>query len=50
MPINFTPQQRQALLAALGHGRQNAIGARRLTQQLGFPTGGNQVQLRTLIK
>ena len=50
MPINFTPQQRQALLAALGHGRQNAIGARRLAQQLGFPTGGNQVQLRTLIK
>ena len=50
MPINFTPQQRQALLAALGNGRQNAIGAKRLAQQLGFPTGGNQVQLRALIK
>lgn len=50
MPINFTQQQRQALLAALGNGRPNAIGARRLAQILGYPTGGNQVQLRTLIK
>ncbi|MBK8346108.1 MAG: hypothetical protein IPL08_00215 [Saprospiraceae bacterium] len=50
MPINFSHQQRQALLAALGNGRPNAIGARRLAQILGYPTGGNQVQLRTLIK
>lgn len=50
MPIDFTLQQRQALLAALGNGRQSAIGARRLAQQLGFPTGGDQVQLRALIK
>lgn len=50
MPVNHTQQQRQALLAALGHGRQNAIGARRLAHVLGFPTGGNQVQLRGLIK
>lgn len=50
MPINFNPQQRQALLATLGHGRQNAIGARRLAQLLGYPSGGNQVQLRSLIK
>ena len=50
MPINFSQQQRQALLAALGNGRPNAIGARRLAQILGYPTGGNQVQLRTLIK
>lgn len=50
MPVNYTQQQRQALLAALGNGRQNAIGARRLAQLLGFSTGGNQVQLRGLIK
>ncbi len=50
MPVNYTQQQRQALLSALGNGRQNAIGARRLAQLLGFPTGGNQVQLRGLIK
>lgn len=50
MPINYTQQQRQALLNTLGNGRQNAIGARRLAQLLGFPIGGNQVQLRGLIK
>jgi hypothetical protein len=50
MPINYSQQQRQALLATLGHGRQNAIGARRLAQLLGYPLGGNQVQLRGLIK
>lgn len=50
MPINFSPLQRQALIAALGPGCQNAIGARRLSLLLGYPTGGNQVQLRGLIK
>lgn len=50
MPINFTPQQRQTLLSNLQTGRANAIGARRLAQILGFPTGGNQPRLRTLIK
>lgn len=50
MPINYSPQQRQALLNTLGNGRAYAIGARRLAQMLGFPTGGNQVQLRGLIK
>lgn len=50
MPINYTQQQRQALLASLGNGRPNAIGAGRLAKILGYPTGGNQVQLRTLIK
>jgi hypothetical protein len=50
MPVNYTQQQRQSLLAALGNGRHNAIGARRLAQLLGFPIGGNQVQLRGLIK
>ncbi len=50
MPNNFTQQQRQDLLASLGQGRQNAIGAEVLAQTLGYPTGGNQVQLRGLIK
>lgn len=50
MPTNFSQQQRQALLSALGTGRQNAIRARRLAQTLGYPTSSNQVQLRTLIK
>ncbi len=47
---NFTQQQRSALLQALGIGRSNAIGAKRLASTLGFPTSGNQVLLRTLIK
>ena len=50
MPNNFTQQERQALLAALGHGRQNAISAVTLAQSLGYSTGGNQVELRSLIK
>jgi hypothetical protein len=50
MPINFTQNERQALLSTIGNGRQNAIGARRLAQLLGYPQGGNQVQLRALIK
>ncbi|MDP1624102.1 MAG: hypothetical protein Q8M08_17400 [Bacteroidales bacterium] len=50
MPINYTQAQRQALLATLGNGRQNAIVARILAQLLGYPVGGNQVQLRGLIK
>ncbi len=50
MPNNFSQQERQNLLTALGHGRASAIGAGRLAQILGYPTGGNQVRLRTLIK
>ena len=47
---NFTQQQRSDLLQTLGTGRSNGIGANRLASLLGFPTGGNQVLLRTLIK
>ncbi len=43
MPINFTPQQRQALITTLGQGRQNAMGTRRLAQLSGYPQSGNQV-------
>jgi hypothetical protein len=43
MPINFTQQERQALLVNLGQGRANATRAMRLAQLLGYPTGGNQV-------
>ena len=50
MPINYSQRERQALLSNLGQGRQHAINARRLAQILGYPTGGNQVQLRGLIK
>ena len=50
MPNNFTPLQRQILLQHLGLGRANATGARALSQLLGLPVGGNQVQLRGLIK
>lgn len=50
MPINYTQQDRQVFLAALQNGRQNAIGARRLAQIIGYPNGGGQVQLRGLIK
>ena len=50
MPTNFSQAQRQALLNTLQNGRPNAISAFDLATQLGFPTGGNQVQLRSLIK
>jgi hypothetical protein len=50
MPINYTQQVRQRLLNHLRIGRRNAIGASRLAQLMGFSTGGNQVQLRSLIK
>jgi hypothetical protein len=50
MPINYTQQDRRVLLAALQNGRPNSIGARRLAQIIGYPTGGNQVRLRGLIK
>jgi len=50
MPNNFTQQERQNLLNHLGNGRANAIGARTLAQNLGYPIGGNQVQLRSIIK
>lgn len=50
MPVTFTPQARQALLNTLQQGRANAIGAKVLAQILGYPTSGNQVKLRKLIK
>lgn len=50
MPINFSQQQKQALLNTLEHVCQHAIGAAKLANLLGYPTGGNQVQLRSLIK
>ncbi len=50
MPTNFTPQQRQNLLNALRQGRPNAINAQTLAQNLGYPTGGNQAELGSLIK
>jgi hypothetical protein len=50
MPVNFTAQERQNLLNNLHVGRRNAIGAIRLARLIGFPTGSNQVRLRTLIK
>ena len=50
MPTNFSQQERQALLANLGRGRANAINAQTLAQLLNYSTGGNQVELRSLIK
>jgi hypothetical protein len=50
MPVNFTQAERRSLLRSLGLGRATAIGARRLAQILNYPTGGNQVQFRSLIK
>lgn len=50
MPTTYTQIERQALLNFLQRGRANAVGAFRLAQLLGYPTSGNQVQLRGLIK
>jgi len=50
MPLNYSQQERQALLTNLRNGRQSAISAHRLALTLGYPSGGNQVRLRGLIK
>lgn len=38
------------LLAAIPFGKQNAIHAQALAQQLGLPVGGNEVETRQLIR
>jgi len=50
MPINYTSQERDNLLAILRLGRASAIKASTLAESLGYPTSGNQVILRSLIK
>ena len=50
MPTNFTQAQRTRLLAILQIGKRNAINATNIAQALGFPTGGNQVKTRDLIR
>ena len=50
MPTNFTQAQRTALLNILQTGKRNAINAKRISRALGFPTGGNQVKTRNLIR
>ena len=50
MPINFTAGQRNNLLRFLQIGKANAINAETVARHLGFPTGGNQVKTRNLIR
>lgn len=50
MPTNFTQAQRTRLLAILQIGKRNAINATNIAKALGFPTGGNQVKTRDLIR
>ena len=50
MPTNFTQAQRTQLLAILQIGKRNAINATNIAKALGFPTGGNQVKTRNLIR
>ena len=40
----------QNLISILPNHRSNAIHALEIAQQLGFPTGGNQVETRALIR
>ena len=50
MPTNFTNAQRNRLLSVLRIGKRNAINATTIARALGFPTGGNQVKTRDLIR
>ncbi|HCL06348.1 MAG TPA: hypothetical protein DHW64_10450 [Chitinophagaceae bacterium] len=50
MPVTFSNTERKKLLKYLYKGRANAIGAKKLATAMGYPIGGNQVKLRTLIK
>lgn len=50
MPTTFTQAQRTQLLAILRIGKRNAINATNIARALGFPTGGNQVKTRNLIR
>lgn len=50
MPITFSNNERKKLLNNLQKGRPNAIKAENLAAAMGYPIGGNQVKLRTLIK
>lgn len=40
----------QQLLAAIPYGKNNAVHAQKLAQQLGLPVGGNEVETRQLIR
>ena len=50
MPTNFTNAERTRLLALLQVGKSHAINAPSIAKALGFPTGGNQVKPRNLIR
>lgn len=50
MPITFSNNERKKLLNNLQKGRLTAIKAENLAAAMGYPIGGNQVKLRTLIK
>lgn len=43
-------QEVQRLLGHIPYGKSNAIHAEDIALQLGYPTGGNQVETRQLIR
>ena len=45
-----TPQEIQRLLQIIPFGKQNAIHAKDIARALNYPTGGNQVETRSLIR
>lgn len=45
-----TNQEVQRLLKIIPFGKANAIHANSIAQMLGYPTGGNQVETRQLIR
>lgn len=50
MPINFTQTERNRLLQFLNFGINNSINAPTIAIHMGYPTGGNQVKTRNLIR
>ena len=50
MPVNFTNAERTQLLRFLNFGISNAVNATTIAAHMNYPTGGNQVKTRNLIR
>ena len=48
--MNYTQQDINQLIGIIPSGKQNAIHAIEIARRLNYPTGGNQVETRGLIR
>ena len=46
----YTQQELQRLLNIIPFGRANALHAEEIARRMSYPTGGNQVETRELIR